>query len=46
MFYVSYMKAHCVKVFDKEGVFISNIGRKGCGEGQLRYPGTFCTFLW
>ena len=42
MFYVSYMRAHCVKVFDKEGVFISNIGRKGCGEGQLRYPEGLC----
>ena len=42
MFYVSYMRAHCVKVFDKKGVFISNIGRKGCGEGQLRYPEGLC----
>ena len=42
MFYVSYMRAHCVKVFDKEGVFISNIGRKGCAEGQLRYPEGLC----
>ena len=41
-FYVSYMRAHCVKVYDKEGVFLYNIGSEGCGEGQLRYPEGLC----
>ncbi|XP_022778109.1 uncharacterized protein LOC111319623 isoform X1 [Stylophora pistillata] len=38
MFFVSYMRAHCVKVFDKKGVFLYNIGNEGSGEGKLRYP--------
>ena len=41
-FFVSYMRAHCVKVYDKEGVFLYNIGSEGCGEGQLRYPEGLC----
>ena len=38
MFFVSYYWAHCVKVFNEEGVFLYNIGRKGSGQGQLRRP--------
>lgn len=38
MFFVSYMRAHCVKVFDKKGMFLYNIGSEDSGEGQLRYP--------
>ena len=29
------LSAHCVKVFNKEGVFLYNIGSKGSGDGQL-----------
>ena len=37
-FYVSYPGAHCVKVFDKTGVFLHDIGCEGSNEGQFNYP--------
>ena len=37
-FFVSYHWDHCVKVFNKEGVFLYNIGSKGSGDGQFSYP--------
>jgi len=37
-FFVSYRKAHCIKVFNREGVFLYNIGSEGSGDGQLSYP--------
>ena len=37
-FYVSYPRAHCIKVFDKTGVYIHDIGCKGSSDGQLNYP--------
>ena len=37
-FFVSYPTADCVKVFNKQGLFLFTIGSKGCGEGQLQYP--------
>ena len=38
MFFVSYQKAHCIKVFNEKGVFLYDIGTKGSGDGQLNYP--------
>ena len=38
MFFVSYMRAHCVKVFNKEGTFLYDIGSQGSGVEQLRFP--------
>ena len=38
MFFVSYPEVHYVKVFNKEGVFLYNIGSEGSGEGQFNYP--------
>ena len=38
MFFVSYGRAHCVKVFSKEGVFLYDIGSEGSGDGQLKKP--------
>ena len=38
MFFVSYNLADCVKVFNKEGVFLYNIGTEGSGEGQFSHP--------
>lgn len=38
MFFVSYLWAHSVKVFSKEGVFLHDIGNKRCGEVQLTHP--------
>ena len=37
-FYVSYTGAHCVKVFDKRGVFLHDIGCEGSSDGQFNYP--------
>ena len=37
-FYVSYPAAHCIKVFDKTGVYINDIGCKGSSDGQVNYP--------
>ena len=37
-FFVSYYWACCVKVFNKEGVFLYNIGSRGSGDGQLSRP--------
>ncbi|XP_029201172.2 E3 ubiquitin-protein ligase TRIM71-like [Acropora millepora] len=31
-------KAHCIKVFDKTGVYINDIGCKGSSDGQVNYP--------
>ena len=38
MFFVSYFSGHCVKVFNKEGVFLHNIGSEGSGKGQFKWP--------
>ena len=38
MFFMSYCWHHCVKVFNKEGVFLYNIGSEGSGEGQFKEP--------
>ena len=37
-FFVSCHWAHCVKVFDKEGVFLYNIGSEGSRDRQLSRP--------
>ena len=37
-FYVFYHGTHCVKVFDKEGVFLYDIGSEGSGDGQMIHP--------
>ena len=37
-FYVSYPQAHCIKVFDKTGVYIHDIGCEGSSDGQFSYP--------
>ena len=37
-FYVSYSWDHCIKVFDKSGVYLHDIGSKGSNDGQLNYP--------
>ena len=41
-FYVSYPGAHCIKVFDKTGVYIHDIGCKGSNDGQFNFP---CGFV-
>ena len=38
MFFVSYPEFHYVRVFNKEGVFLYNIGSEGSGEGQFTRP--------
>lgn len=38
MFFVSYLWAHCIKVFSKEGVFLHDIGSEGSPEVQLTHP--------
>ena len=37
-FFASYIRQHCVKVFNNEGMFLYDIGSYGCGEGQLNSP--------
>ena len=37
-FFVSYVEAHCVKVFNKAGVYLYDIGSEGSGDGQLSKP--------
>ena len=37
-FFVSYPEAHCIKVFDKAGVYLHDIGCKGSNDGQFCYP--------
>ena len=37
-FYVSYPRAHCIKVFDKTGVYIHDIGCEGSSDGKFNYP--------
>ena len=37
-FYVCYPQGHCIKVFDKAGVYIHDIGCEGSSDGQLCYP--------
>ena len=37
-FFASYIRQHCLKVFDNEGVFLYDIGSYGCGEGQFNSP--------
>ena len=38
MFFASYHGAHRLKVFNKEGVFMYDIGSEGSGDGQLSWP--------
>ncbi|KAL9984414.1 hypothetical protein ACROYT_G006702 [Oculina patagonica] len=38
MYFASYGNAHCVKVFNKEGEFLYDIGSEGSGDGQLGCP--------
>ncbi|XP_068675573.1 E3 ubiquitin-protein ligase TRIM71-like [Montipora foliosa] len=37
-FFVSYYHANCVKVFDKTGVYLHDIGCEGCNDGQFDGP--------
>ena len=37
-FFVSYFVAYCVKVFDKTGVYLHDIGCKGSNDGQFDGP--------
>ena len=37
-FYVSYPEANCIKVFDKTGVYINDIGCKGSSDRHFNYP--------
>ena len=37
-FFASYLRLHCVKVFNDEGLFLYDIGSFGSGEGQLVRP--------
>ena len=37
-FYVSYTWAHCVKVFDKTGIYLHDIGCEGPNDGQFDCP--------
>ena len=37
-FFVSYSSANCVKVFDKTGVYLHDIGCKGSDDGQFNWP--------
>ncbi|XP_067028519.1 E3 ubiquitin-protein ligase TRIM71-like [Acropora muricata] len=36
--FVSYPEAHCIKVFDKAGVFLHDVGCEGSNDGQFCYP--------
>ena len=38
-FFVSYEVAHCVKVFDKTGVYLHDIACEGSNDGQFDGPG-------
>ena len=37
-FYISYPEAHCIKVFDKTGLYLHDIGCKGSSDGQFDCP--------
>ena len=37
-FYASYPQAHCVKVFDKTGTYLHDIGSEGSNDGQFGCP--------
>ena len=37
-FYVCYPGAHCIKMFDKTGVYLRDIGCKGSNDGQFDRP--------
>ena len=37
-FFVSYYSANCVKIFDKTGVYLHDIGCKGSSDGQFNSP--------
>ena len=37
-FFVSCFAFHCIKVFDKAGVYLHDIGCTGSNDGQFRYP--------
>ncbi|XP_068676206.1 E3 ubiquitin-protein ligase TRIM71-like [Montipora foliosa] len=37
-FFVSYSYAACVKVFDKTGVYLRDIGCEGSNDGQFNFP--------
>ncbi len=36
--YVTNTKNHCISVFNTEGYFIENIGRRGTGDGEFNFP--------
>ncbi len=38
MFFATRFSEHCVKVYNREGVFLYDIGSEGSGDGQLRFP--------
>ena len=37
-FFVSYPESHCIKVYDKAGVYLHDIGCEGSNDGQFCYP--------
>ncbi|XP_029206879.2 E3 ubiquitin-protein ligase TRIM71-like [Acropora millepora] len=37
-FFVSYPESHCIKVYDKAGVYLHDIGCEGSNDGQFYYP--------
>ena len=37
-FYVCYPGAHCIKIFDKTGLYLRDIGCKGSNDGQFDRP--------
>ena len=37
-FYVSYPSAHCIKVFNKRGVYLHDIGSEGSNDGHFVVP--------
>ena len=38
LIFASYIRQHCVKVVNEEGVFLCDIGSYGSGEAQLNSP--------
>ena len=42
MFIVCDSWSHCLKIFDRSGEFLRNIGEQGEGDGQLRLPLGLC----
>ena len=37
-FFVSDPESHCIKVFDKTGVYLHVVGGEGSNDGQFCYP--------